>query len=49
MDKSDPNNKFFKPFVDSARFRLKFLVQCALARLSFDNISGVLITMTLAK
>jgi len=46
LDDSDANNKFTKAFPASARFRLKFLVQCALARLSFDNISGVLITTT---
>jgi len=46
LDESDSNNKFTKEFPASARFRLKFLVQCALARLSFDNISGVLVTTT---
>jgi len=46
LDNDDPSNKFHKNFRDSARFRLKFVVQCALARLSFDNISGVLVTLT---
>lgn len=46
LDNDDPTNKFHKNFRDSARFRLKFVVQCALARLSFDNISGVLVTLT---
>lgn len=46
LDRTDPNNKFHKPFRESARFRLKFVVQCALARLSFDNISGVLACLT---
>lgn len=42
---TDPSNKFNQPFADSVRFRLKFLVQSALARLSFDNISGVIIAI----
>jgi len=46
LGEDDPNNKFHKPFRESARFRLKFLVQCALARLSSDNISGVVIDFT---
>jgi len=46
LSPDDPNNKFQLPFPDSSRFRLKFLVQCALARLSFDNISGVVISFT---
>ena len=46
LDNDDPSNKFHKNFRESARFRLKFVVQCALARLSFDNISGVLASLT---
>jgi len=49
LPSDDPNNKFTRPFPETSRFRLKFLVQCALARLSFDNISGVLITFSPSK
>jgi len=40
-----PANKFHQNFHESVSFRLQFLIQCALCRLSFDNISGILVSI----
>jgi len=39
------NNKFHKDLHECVGFRLKFIMQCALCRISCDNISGVLVSL----